>query len=249
MKRNKKTIAIVAVTLVLAIVATVGTVMYLNDDGTAQAGFEGNNPSISQNGDNAQTNGNSVSENNEGTENNGSSEGQAGTLPEAGNNGEEGTISGNTTTTSTANSGATTTTTTGNADVPNQEYVTERIEEVERQITEDLLVGWTPISINTTYSTAGLGIYKPELSKTKVVATENGNSYVIAGEILTYGIAVKNIGNDDITGVNISDIVPEQTALVGGSTYLYQDDEYSYGVGNYNEELNKISWKVDIASR
>ena len=241
--RNKKTIAIVIITLILAIVATVGIVMYLNDDGTAKAGFEGNvTHTISPNGDNAPTNdenmGNNGETNNEGINNGETSEGvKPSELPQAGTTGNTGTTRPSGTTNSTS----------GTSDLPDEEYTVERIEEVERQITEDLLVGWTPISINSKYSTAGLGIYKPELSTTKVVATEYGKDYVVPGEILTYGIAVKNIGNDELKGVNISDIVPAQTTLISETTYIYQNEEYKYDVGNYNEELNKISWKADLA--
>lgn len=236
MKANKKTIAIIIATLVLVVAATTGVVMYLNDDGTSRAGFEENEPSIS----NVNTNTGTEENNNQGenagnTENTANPESPAnnepGNLPEAGenaNNANQGT---------TANRGTGTTTTTNNANVPNQEYVTERIEEVERQITEDLLVGWTPLNINSEYSTNGLGIYKPDLKIVKVSSTTDGNNSVVAGDALTYAMAVKNDGNEDITGLTISDVIPEQTTFIEGTIY---------GNGTYNKELNKIVWKVDV---
>ena len=255
MRRNKKIIAIVVATIVLAIAATTGIVMYLNDDGTASAGFEGNDPSVSQG-----------NETNPGTENNNEQdpstnpdenlnapgEDNPGSLPEAGDDetqtGETsttpGTQTGETTTSGTTGN-AGTTTSTNNANVPNQEYVTERIEEVERQITEDLLVGWTPISITSAYSTSGLGIYKPELQTAKIAVTEGNREYVFAEESIVYGIAVQNVGNDDITGINVSDIIPEQTTLVENSMYIYANETYNQA-GNYNEILNKLSWKIDV---
>ena len=234
MRANKKVIAIIVVTLVLAIAAVTGVVMYLNDDGTARAGFDGNEPSISA-GDN--TNVGTEDNNNEDEPNQNPeepSEETPGDLPVAGEDEENQNQSG------TAGTSGTTTgtgTTTNEEDVPNEEYVTERIETVERQISEDLLVGWTPLQINSTYSTTGLGIYKPELSILKVSATSDENNSVSAGDILTYVLAVMNTGSEDANGINISDIIPEQTTLI---------EESIYGEGTYNVELNKLTWKVNV---
>ena len=236
MKANRKTIAIIIATLVLVAAATTGVVMYLNDDGTSRAGFDENEPSISD----VNTNPGSTEENNQG-ENDGNTENPAnnnepGNLPEAGENANQGTTANRGGTTG-ANTNQGTTTTTGNANVPNQEYVTERVEEVERQITEDQLVGWTPLSITSAYSTNGIGIYKPDLEIVKVASTTDGNNSVTAGDALTYAMAVKNNGNEDITGLTISDVIPEQTTFIEGTIY---------GNGTYNKELNKIVWKVDV---
>ena len=236
MKANRKTIAIIIATLVLVAAATTGVVMYLNDDGTSRAGFDENEPSISD----VNTNPGSTEENNQG-ENAGNTENpvnnnEPGNLPEAGENANQGTTANRGGTTG-ANTNQGTTTTTGNANVPNQEYVTERVEEVERQITEDLLVGWTPLSITSAYSTNGIGIYKPDLEIVKVASTTDGNNSVAVGDALTYAMAVKNNGNEDITGLTISDVIPEQTTFIEGTIY---------GNGTYNKELNKIVWKVDV---
>lgn len=228
MRANKKVIAIIVVTLVLAIAAVTGVVMYLNDDGTARAGFDGNEPSISA-GDN--TNVGTEDNNNEDEPNQNPeepSEETPGDLPVAGEDEENQNQSG---------TAGTSGTTTNEEDVPNEEYVTERIETVERQISEDLLVGWTPLQINSTYSTTGLGIYKPELSILKVSATSDENNSVSAGDILTYVLAVMNTGSEDANGINISDIIPEQTTLI---------EESIYGEGTYNVELNKLTWKVNV---
>ena len=236
MKANRKIIAIIIATLVLVAAATTGVVMYLNDDGTSRAGFDENEPSISD----VNTNPGSTEENNQG-ENAGNTENpvnnnEPGNLPEAGENANQGTTANRGGTTG-ANTNQGTTTTTGNANVPNQEYVTERVEEVERQITEDLLVGWTPLSITSAYSTNGIGIYKPDLEIVKVASTTDGNNSVAVGDALTYAMAVKNNGNEDITGLTISDVIPEQTTFIEGTIY---------GNGTYNKELNKIVWKVDV---
>ena len=233
MRANKKIIAIVAITLVLAIAAVTGVVMYLNDDGTAQAGFDGNEPSVSV-GENTNTiteeNNNPEEPNQNPTE---PGEETPGDLPEAGEN--EQNQGGQTGTTEPGTEG--TGTTTNEEEVPNEEYVTERVEIVEKQISEDLLVGWTPLSINSVYTTSGLGIYKPELTTLKVSSTEDENNSVSAGDILTYVLAVMNTGNEDVTGISISDVIPEQTTLI---------PETIYGEGTYNSNLNKISWKVDV---
>ncbi len=236
MKANRKTIAIIIATLVLVAAATTGIVMYLNDDGTSRAGFDENEPSISD----VNTNPGPTEENNQG-ENDGNTENPAnnnepGNLPEAGENENQGKTANRGGTTG-ANTNQGTITTTSNANVPNQEYVTERVEEVERQITEDLLVGWTPLSITSAYSTNGIGIYKPDLEIVKVASTTDGNNSVTAGDALTYAMAVKNNGNEDITGLTISDVIPEQTTFIEGTIY---------GDGTYNKELNKIVWKVDV---
>ena len=239
MKANRKIIAIIIATLVLVAAATTGVVMYLNDDGTSRAGFDENEPSISD----VNTNPGTTEENNKNNsgENAGNTENPAnnnepGNLPEAGENANQGTTANRGGTTG-ANTNQGTTTTTGNANVPNQEYVTERVEEVERQITEDLLVGWTPLSITSAYSTNGIGIYKPDLEIVKVASTTDGNNSVAVGDALTYAMAVKNNGNEDITGLTISDVIPEQTTFIEGTIY---------GNGTYNKELNKIVWKVDV---
>ena len=239
MKANRKIIAIIIATLVLVAAATTGVVMYLNDDGTSRAGFDENEPSISD----VNTNPGTTEENNKNNsgENAGNTENpennnEPGNLPEAGENANQGTTANRGGTTG-ANANQGTTTTTGNANVPNQEYVTERVEEVERQITEDLLVGWTPLSITSAYSTNGIGIYKPDLEIVKVASTTDGNNSVAVGDALTYAMAVKNNGNEDITGLTISDVIPEQTTFIEGTIY---------GDGTYNKELNKIVWKVDV---
>ena len=236
MKANRKIIAIIIATLVLVAAATTGVVMYLNDDGTSRAGFDENEPSISD----VNTNPGSTEENNQG-ENAGNTENpvnnnEPGNLPEAGENANQGTTANRGGTTG-ANTNQGTITTTSNANVPNQEYVTERVEKVERQITEDLLVGWTPLSITSAYSTNKIGIYKPDLEIVKVSSTTDGNNSVVAGDALTYAMAVKNNGNEDITGLTISDVIPEQTTFIEGTIY---------GNGTYNKELNKIVWKVDV---
>ena len=107
--RNKKTIAIVAITLILAVIATVGIVMYLNDDGTAKAGFVGNDTNtVFPNGDNAPTNdeniGNNSANNNEGTNDEGTLAGDTPSeLPQAGTTGNAGTTRPSGTTSSTNN--------------------------------------------------------------------------------------------------------------------------------------------------
>ena len=56
MRRNKKTIAIVAATVILAIVAAVGTAVYLHDDGTARASSNDNQQIVEPTNNNANPN-------------------------------------------------------------------------------------------------------------------------------------------------------------------------------------------------
>jgi len=48
----------------------------------------------------------------------------------------------------------------------------------------------------------------------------SGTSTVIAGDILRYTIAVKNIGTEDATGVTLRDLVPANTSYIANSTRL-----------------------------
>ena len=228
---------IVAVTGLLLVIAIEGVGLFLGGNSTVRAGFDEVNPTISQNVDYIQPSpddvqgseqiGNSGIENNE-AGNTGGSNGEIETLPNTENDEEE---------TTNQNTGTTINSATGNANTPDEEYITERVEEIERQISEYLLMQWTPIDINIAYSTSNLGIYKPNLSILKTARTSDSNNSVFGGEPIVYLLQVRNNGNEDLTGINISDVIPPKTTFI---------EQTIFGGGTYNKDTNKINWKVDI---
>ena len=147
--KSRKTIIIVAIIIALLAIASTGIYMFTKGNDEAKAFTEGNTTIGGQEA-NEETPGNT---NNPTTGNNPEEQQpvEPNIEPEQGsqnnnNNGETQTnpannnLPGNTTNTNTRpNQNGTTTTTTGN--VPNQEYVTERQEEVEKVSQENFLVG------------------------------------------------------------------------------------------------------------
>ena len=205
--------------LSLYAVILAGIIVYINQGHTVQASTYVEQPAVSQQGGNIQKD-----EQNLGA--------PSTTVPEEENDNNEQT------TTQTGNVGnAGTTGTTNNTGIRYEEFTTERIEEIEKQISESLQMSWKPLNINPSYSVSNLGIYKPQLSIAKASATVYGNTAVTKGEPIVYVIQVRNDGEEDVTGINISDIIPAQTTLMEGTIS---------GEGTLNKTNNKISWKVDV---
>ncbi len=127
-------------------------------------------PNLNQNQD-----GNAEGNNNEGTVGN-----------------EGGSTSSNTGTTTGNNSGTTNNGTTGSTtgNVPNEDYVTERVETEEVLVSEDYEVAWSPLTIRATTTTAELGIVRPIISAEKLT----NKSTVVPGDEIEYTIVVKNSG-------------------------------------------------------
>ena len=103
-------------------------------------------------------------------------------------------------------------------DVPNNEYVTERIEETERLTAEKYLVSWTPVSLAVVIDDIELQkteeIQDFELTKEatlvngeKLEKDEEGNvvTKVHIGDKITYVITVKNTGTVSLKNINIID--------------------------------------------
>ena len=97
----------------------------------------------------------------------------------------------------------------------------------DKLISEDFLVGWTPISILGVVKSAERNLYTPQLEiekhsyserefsfvNNKLELKESKNDYVFAGETILYEITVKNIGDRDVNNIRIYDSAPEQTTL------------------------------------
>ena len=151
---NKKTIIAIVAICILAIVAIVGVVAFLKDDGSATAIDE-----IAQQepeSENANTNASenveqspSATENNSDAQGNTSSENTTNNsvMPSESANPTTNTTSQPSTSVAPTTQATGTTTSTTNTNVPNQEYVTSRVEEVERQISEDLAVSWQNLDV------------------------------------------------------------------------------------------------------
>ncbi len=209
--KSKRTIIIVAIIIVLLAIASTGIYMFTKGNDEARAFTEGNTTIGG-----SETN--PGSEGNNPTENNGTVEEQPtiepNVEPEQGsqNNNNQGT----TTETQTPNTQGTTTSTT-NSNVPNQEYVTERQEEVERLVSESFLVGWAPISVSA--MTENIELNKAnedanyEVSKVatlvngEAIRNENGEfkARVKPGDKVTYVITVRNTGNVTIQNIKVVD--------------------------------------------
>ena len=212
-KRN-----IVISVIIVALLAVIGTGTYFftkgNDDTQA---FSGDNMQIGESTQNGQTEaqGNEGQEAQSSEQNQGQGENEGTQEPVENNNGEGSTTEGennpsNQETTTQGQNGRTTGTTTG--EVPNDEYVTERVEEQEVLVSEDYLVEWAPLSIEANTTTSNLSIIRPILSAEKTA----DKTAVRAGEVITYTITVKNSGTADGVAL-VKDNVPEETTFVAES--------------------------------
>ena len=227
---NKKTIIAIVAICILAIVAIVGVVAFLKDDGSATAIDE-----IAQQepeSENANTNASenveqspSATENNSDAQGNTSSENTTNNsvMPSESANPTTNTTSQPSTSVAPTTQATGTTTSTTNTNVPNQEYVTSRVEEVERQISEDLAVSWQNLDVAgkfTDVNVEDLGITaekKVYIKSNKEVipqeiADQNGET-VVAGDEITYVIEVTNRSREAKKEIRISDVVPAQTEL------------------------------------
>ena len=179
-------------------------------------------------------------------------DGQNGTTTE---NNEQGTTENNTQNTTgqgTTNvSGGTTTSTTAPT-VPNNEYVTERQEEVERLVAEDYLVGWTPISLAAI--TSNIELNKDELvpefeiekvatlvNGEEIVKDENGKveTKVQKGDKVTYTITIRNTGNVTLQDINISDELinySETIKVLAIGDEIVKTVEYTVNEQDMNED-------------
>ena len=265
---NRKTVIAIIITCILAIVAIVGAVVFLKDDGSASATEElaqqsqENEKSISSdNSENSQapseispiTSESATVTNNEGnTDNAGNTDNNA-----SANNGQNAQNVGQNSSTSNSNqqqasqnsnNSTGTTTSTTNPNVPNQDYVVARVEEVERQVTEDLTVSWQNLDIAGKFTDvriddSGISAEKhvsiekgEEVDPRAVQETQDGET-VSSGDIITYSIDIQNKSGEARKGIKVSDIVPAQTTLIdvsdGGS------------IVDVNGET-KIFWTVDF---
>lgn len=142
-----------------------------------------------------------------------------------------------------------TTTFTTNENVPNKEY-TQTTAIPKRKTNDETYISWDEIEVTGASDSAVLPNYtinknvrvvnsesEENISNINIKRNEHQiNQAVQTGQELEYAISIKNNSDKDEKGINISDNIPEGTILV----------ENSYGNGEYDKNLNKISWKVDV---
>lgn len=252
---NKKTIIAIVAIGILAIVAIVGVVAFLKDDGSATAIDE-----IAQQepeSENANTNASeNVEQSPSATENNSDALGNTSSENTITNNSVMPSESANPTTNTTSQPSTSvapttqvtgTTTSTTNTNVPNQEYVTSRVEEVERQISEDLAVSWQNLDVAgkfTDVNVEDLGITavkKAYVIKDKELIPQRAENEdaktVVPGDEIRYVIEIKNISQEARKEIKVSDSVPAQTSLI---------DVSNGGTETTVDGVTKIFWTVDF---
>ena len=251
---NKKTIIAIVAICILAIVAIVGVVAFLKDDGSATAIDE-----IAQQepeSENANTNASenveqspSATENNSDAQGNTSSENTTnnGVMPSESANPTTNTTSQPSTSVAPTTQATGTTTSTTNTNVPNQEYVTSKVEEVERQISEDLAVSWQNLDVAgkfTDVDVEDLGITavkKAYVIKDKELIHQRAENEdaktVVPGDVIRYVIEIKNISQEARKEIRVSDSVPAQTSLINVS---------DGGTETTVDGVTKIFWTVDF---
>lgn len=253
---NKKTIIAIVAICILAIVAIVGVVAFLKDDGSATAIDEIAQQEPESENANANTNASeNVEQSPSATENNSDAQGNT-SSENTTNNSVMPSESANPTTNTTSQPSISvapttqatgTTTSTTNTNVPNQEYVTSRVEEVERQISEDLAVSWQKLDVAgkfTDVNVEDLGITavkKAYVIKDKELIPQRAENEdaktVVPGDEIRYVIEIKNISQEARKEIKVSDSVPAQTSLIdvsNGGTEITVDG------------VTKIFWTVDF---
>ena len=251
---NKKTIIAIVAICILAIVAIVGVVAFLKDDGSATAideiaqqepESENANTNASENAEQSP----SATENNSDAQGNTSSENTTNNsvMPSESANPTTNTTSQPSTSVAPITQATGTTTSTTNTNVPNQEYVTSRVEEVERQISEDLAVSWQNLDVAgkfTDVNVEDLGITavkKAYVIKDKELIPQRAENEdaktVVSGDVIRYVIEIKNISKEARKGIRVSDSVPAQTSLI---------DVSNGGTETTVDGVTKIFWTVDF---
>ena len=155
----------------------------------------------------------------------------------------QGTTTNQGSTTTNLNAGtanvATTTTTTGN--VPNQEYVTERVEQQE-VIVRDYAVAWNPLAIVANVTDTNI-VTPLDIVKPVITAEKTANVEATEGENLTYTITVKNSGLVDGTAI-VKDQIPEGTEFVENSIKV-NDEETQYTAEDLTNGIEVAVAKID----
>ena len=236
--KKKKTVIITMI--LLFVISTIGTVIYIKNNRDSLASMEESNVEVSENqgiktevnNEQRQSNYDSNNENVENqnqelTDNNG---GEATNYAQTDNTGGQSSTQGATTSTTTQETGVTTTQSQGTTQTST--YITE-------EPWYNKSVGWVPKTLQL--DPADVDIYKDNLESRKVAIVNNDENVttVFKGDIITYKIFVKNNAKYKVENILISDSIPQGTEFVEGSI----DND---GTKSDNGE---IIWKKDISAR
>ena len=249
LKRPSKKTAIIAgiIIVLLAAIATTGTVVFLKDRGSTEAADLENSQVLSQtdetstgvqNQDNAQdattqtdnqlvTAGQNQNDQTTGATANDDATGNAGGRTTA-----ETTIG----TTGTAATGTTATTTDNIQETTITR--TEQVEVPERQIAEGHYVGWTPMQVNAQLSSAeNIDDTTPD----EIVTSKTGDKTVEQGENVTYVITVQNKTHKDLKAIEVKDALDAEILDVSTVKYLEDSEEATL-------TENVLVWNLDMKS-
>lgn len=198
--KSKRTIVIAVIIIALLAFISVSAYFFVKGNKDTTAAFTENNMQSEENlqGENQSTsehkdNNDGITENEESdetatSENEQNDDTSDIELPNAGDNDTEGETTG---------------------DVPNEEYVTERVEKREVLVGEDYAVEWSPLTIEATTTTTNLSLIRPIITQSKIA----NKTAVVENDIITYTISVENSGTGDGM-VLIKDDMPKTSKLV-----------------------------------
>ena len=219
--KSKRTIIIIAIILLLAIVAGVSTYFYVKSNDMVDAVGENTDK------DEIDVPGNSEENNKDNSSDNVSSDStdQVGTDEENGNKNQTQENNGTTESTEQSNNGTNNSESTENSTQTESTESTTQTETdatiVYEEVTENIIVEepwethkveWTPEKLNI--STTNVEINERKLKVNKQAVTSSGYNTVSAGDTITYILTVKNDNNENINSLYIEDIIPEGTELV-----------------------------------
>ena len=254
--KSKRAIIIGIACVALFALVAIGTVLYIkgNNDTKATSNNESSSNIAVDEGNNSNTESNSKSKDkNEKTDENGKNDEK----PSNNNGDDKNTGNGNiaknenANNTNTANNNKEEDKTTetnqrtgtkkakDDSDNSTSTTYTQTGETVERKISDEFLVSWTPIAVNAITEQ----INKPELEIKKKSFINNEkeedtdiHTAVVAKDYITYKISVKNNSDVDAKKIHIYDNVPEGTKFI---------EIYDEGT----EKDGKLTWIKDIKSK
>jgi len=240
--KSKKAIIIAIILLALIVISGFAISMFLKGNNQSEAIGENTIGNTINNNVNQNT-----PTNNQGTENTNRDDNKNNTATDT----ENGDNTNNNNQENVDNNVGTNNNNTGNVnnntgDVPNREFVTERVEIIpERVIAERYLVSWEPTQFDTLMD-GKISLEKANIEAKKTVAkiTENGliesPESVKVGEVLQYTITLTNT-NSKVNGVvNVIDTIPAGTEFISATGANLKTTPKEFKNPN---EVTKLEWK------
>lgn len=235
MPNKKTTIALVAASVLLFVIAVTGTVAFLKDRGKTEAAeleeFSKQDKSV------VEQQQSSGSENNQGQTEENALVQETHTEEQIQSTDEQTEESTGSTTTIYQNSGVVRTDNIQEATIERGE--TEEIP--EQKVSEGHYVGWSSMELTNVSASSQINATKKnDVKVTKKSTTKSGNNLVTNGEEIIYDITVKNNGTKDVTDIEVKDKIPEGT--------VYVEDSAGDSVEKVTKDKIVIGliWKVDL---